>query len=125
MPKLQLQQTERRKYKRVDVRSGTYTMNSTKPGLIVDMSTGGLSFRYIERKDWPEETRTMDIVSGEDEEYRLENVPYRVVSDYETKSEIAYEKMIVKRRSVEFVDLSQDQKSKLQKFIDLNQTLIN
>ena len=125
MPKLHLQQTERRKYKRVDVRSGTYTMNSTKPGLIVDMSTGGLSFRYIERKDWPEETRTMDIVSGEDEEYRLENIPYRVVSDYETKSEIAYEKMIVKRRSVEFVELSQDQKSKLQKFIDLNQTLIN
>ncbi|MBU0480105.1 MAG: hypothetical protein KKG47_03270 [Proteobacteria bacterium] len=100
-------------------------MNSTKPGLIVDIGLGGLSFRYIDRKDWPEESHTLDIVSGEDEEFRLENIPYRVVSDYETRSDIAYEKMIVKRRSVAFGPLSNDQKMKLQQFIDLNQATFN
>ena len=124
MPELFVQ-TERRKHTRVEVKSGAYTMNASKPGLIVDICMGGLSFRYIDRKDWPAETYTMDIVSGEDEDFRLEDIPYRVVSDHETKSDIAYEKMIVKRRSVEFCDLSIEQENKLRQFIDLNLAAVN
>ncbi len=110
---------ERRKHKRFMVKNGAYTVNSTKPGLIVDIGLGGLSFRYIDRKEWPQETNNLDIVFG-DNDFRLTNVPYRVVSDSITDHDFSNDKMVVKRRSVEFGDLSAGQILKLQHFIDRN-----
>ncbi|MBU0484658.1 MAG: PilZ domain-containing protein [Proteobacteria bacterium] len=112
---------ERRKYKRYQVKNGAYTVNSTKPGLIIDIGMGGLAFRYIDRKDWPEESFELDIVF-DDKGFRLAAIPYTVVSDSITDNDFSSENMVVKRRSVQFGNLSSDQVSKLQKFIDHNTT---
>lgn len=111
---------ERRKYKRYLVKNGAYTINSTKPGLIIDIGIGGLSIHYIDRKCWPNESFELDIIFGEDDDFRLANVPYNVISDDVTKTELSNDSLVVKRRSVEFGDLNEEQLEKLQFFINNN-----
>jgi len=108
---------DRRKYKRYRVDGDAYTENGGMSGLIIDVGLGGLSFKYVDRKFWPGESFTLDIVYGEDEAFRLSDLPYRVISDSETKSSIACETMVVKRRSVAFDELTQAQVFKLRTFI--------
>ena len=112
---------ERRKYKRYQVKNGAYTVNSTKPGLIIDIGLGGLAFRYIDRKDWPSESFELDIVF-DDNDFRLAAIPYKVISDSITDNDFSSENMTVKRRSVEFSELSAEQISKLKSFIEHNTT---
>jgi len=108
---------ERRRHKRYQVRNGAYTVNSSKPGLIVDISFGGMSFNYIDRKEWPEETFRLDIVFGPEEEFRLTDIPYRVVSDRINGDRLRDSSLVVKRRGIEFGELTPEQRVQLEYFI--------
>ncbi len=110
---------ERRRLKRFKVVDGAFTVNSTKPGLIVDVSMEGLSFRYVDRKKWPNHSEELDILVG-DYEFYLPQIPYTIVSDTVTASDSPDSSFIVKRCSVKFGDLSSSQKRKLEFFIENN-----
>jgi len=110
-------QHERRRFKRYRVKSGAYTVNSSRPGLIVDISVGGMSFNYIDRKEWPEETFRLDIVFGPEEEFRLNDIPYRIVSDRVADKGFHDSGLVVKRRGIEFGELTSEQRIRLEYFI--------
>lgn len=110
---------DRRKCKRYRVKDGAYTINSTKTGMIVDISMDGLSFRYVDRKRWPSSSPELDIVLG-DYDFFLSRIPYEVVTDTITTHDIPDITFIVKRCGVKFGDLSNIQQMKLQKFIEYN-----
>ncbi|MBU0674671.1 MAG: PilZ domain-containing protein [Proteobacteria bacterium] len=108
---------ERRQYKRYPVRDGAYTANATKPGRIIDIGLGGLACQYIDRKLWPNQTHSMDLIYGEDNAVRIINIPYRVVSEHPVKDEHRFDSTIIKRQSIQFGELTRQQISELEEFI--------
>jgi c-di-GMP-binding flagellar brake protein YcgR len=110
-------QHERRRFRRYRVKNGAYTVNASRPGLIVDISIGGMAFHYIDRKEWPRETFRLDIVFGQEEEFRLNDIPYRIVSDRVADRKPHDASLVVKRRSIEFGELSPEQRARLEYFI--------
>ncbi len=77
-----------------------------------------MSFNYIDRKEWPGETFRLDIVFGADNEFRLTDIPYRVVSDRISTDRRRDSAMVVKRRGIEFGKLTPEQRRKLKYFIN-------
>lgn len=111
---------DRRKCRRYTVKEGAYTINTAKTGLIVDISMDGLSFRYIDRKYWPTPlTPELDIILG-DHDFFLSRIPYEIVTDQITTSDIPDSTFIVKRCGIKFGDLSILQQIKLKSFIEYN-----
>lgn len=110
---------DRRKCKRYKVKEGAYTINSKKTGMIVDIGMNGLSFRYVDRKRWPDSSQELDIVLG-DYDFYLSRIPYEVVTDVITTTDIPDSTFIVKLCGVKFGDLSDIQLMKLKSFIEHN-----
>ncbi|MFC1580344.1 hypothetical protein ACFL4N_05465 [Thermodesulfobacteriota bacterium] len=87
---------------------------------ILDICMGGLAFRYIPIAQEIIESSKLEIVTS-DTLFSLENIPYRSISECEI-SEESLSKYSLKRHSVQFGYLTDDQKSELKYFI-LNHTV--
>ncbi|MCK5227443.1 MAG: PilZ domain-containing protein [Desulfobulbaceae bacterium] len=106
---------ERRKQKRFSV-AQSYTINSAKPGMIVDVNMEGLAVRYIDRKSFPKESYTLDI-SQDDTGFSLKDLPYEIVTDDVTTHQLSDRTLVIKRMGVKFNELSEQQKGRLESFI--------
>ena len=111
---------ERREYKRYKVKECTYAMDSARSGLVTDIGLGGMSLTYVERKNWPEDSFLLDIIIGEDSDVCLGKIPYRVICEEEHRDVEAESVKILKRRSIAFGDLSDEQLENLKNFIVFN-----
>ena len=101
---------ERRKHKRFRPKEGTYAVLSgsvSKMGQIIDISRGGLAFRYIDIGDRPRETCVMDII--ENSSYRLENVGFRIISDMDASKDFPFSTIPMRRCGGELMGLSDKQ----------------
>lgn len=102
---------ERRKNKRYKAVEGAYAAvspNSHKLGQIIDISMGGLSFKYIdtssndtENDRLPEETIFLSSMG-----YYVGDLPFKTVADYEVTNAPSFSSMKVRKRHVQFTDLS-------------------
>jgi hypothetical protein len=101
---------ERRRSKRYKAVDGAYAAispNSHKLGQIIDISMGGLSFKYIdtsieeEVSDMPENTVFLSSMG-----YYVGDLPFKMVSDYELTNAPSFSSMKVRKRHVQFTDLS-------------------
>ena len=102
---------ERRKNKRYKAIEGAYAAispNSHKLGQIIDISMGGLSFKYIDTQNGnsdtsrpPEETIFLSSMG-----YYVGDLPFKTVSDYEITNAPSFSSMKVRKRHVQFTDLS-------------------
>lgn len=102
---------ERRRNKRYKAVDGAYAAispNSHKLGQIIDISMTGLSFKYIDTSNddkyenqIPEETVFLSSMG-----YYVGDLPFRVVSDYEVTNVPSFSSMKVRKRHVQFMDLS-------------------
>jgi hypothetical protein len=102
---------ERRKNKRYKAVDGAYAAispNSHKLGQIIDLSMGGLSFKYIDTSsDADELERTPeDAVFLSSMGYYVGDLPFRTVSDYEITNAPSFSSMKVRKRHVKFTNLS-------------------
>jgi hypothetical protein len=110
---------ERRKHKRFLVQEGAFVElrdHRGKIGEIIDVSKGGLAFRYIDIGDRPKESLELDIFlkhAG----FRVENLPAETVSDVEITKTIHQSITIMRRHGVKFGKLTKSQKSRLEYFI--------
>jgi len=110
---------DRRKFKRYTVRDGVFAalMPASKTlGQILDMGRGGLSFLYIYTDADDEDSRAVDIyvVGGE---YYLAGLPVRIVSDVRVPNRIPVNPIIMRRRGVQFSDLTPEQADSLDDLI--------
>jgi len=134
---------ERRKHKRIKVKEGifavirgpsgrlnhftemsmgeiavsVYKSNPVKLGQIKNISVGGLAFHYIPAKNNLEGPYELDILMTEKNIY-LHNVPFEIISDEMIEKKPQVQEMPVKRTSLRFVDLSNQQLSKLQNILE-------
>jgi hypothetical protein len=111
------QRVERRKHKRFQAWNGAFVglgPYSLKLGQIVNMSMGGLAFRYIgSSKPSKMKTRSKIFV---DNGFCLDDVPLETVSDFEAKQK-PFASLVMRESGVQFGELTHDQKSQLRYFL--------
>jgi hypothetical protein len=111
------QQVERRKHKRFQAWNGAFVAlgpYSLKLGQIVNMSMGGLTFRYFgSRKPSKMKTESKIFI---DNGFCLDDVPLETVSDCEAKRG-PFASLVMRQSRVQFGKLTQDQRSQIEYFI--------
>lgn len=95
---------------------------STQKCIVLDISLGGLSFRYYEGADkiikeiGDDKLGKIEITAvGKD--FYLNNIPFKSIYDHELKSDIPFDSLKIRKRGVVFGTLTRQQKSKLAGFI--------
>lgn len=102
---------ERRRHKRYKAVEGAYAAispHSHKLGQVIDISMGGLSFKYIdttsddiEFEQSPEESIFLSSMG-----YYVGDLPFKTISDYEITNAPSFSSMKIRKRHVQFTDLS-------------------
>ena len=104
-------EAERRKHKRFQSKEGAYAVLSgpvSKMGQILDISRGGIAFRYIDIGDRPRETCVLDIFR-EDNVFRLENIGFKIISDLDASKDFPFSTIPMRRCGGELTRLSDKQ----------------
>jgi hypothetical protein len=109
---------ERRHYERFEAKKGAFVAlkgSARKLWQIIDISKGGVAFRYVVNGEEVEESSELDILTA-DTRFSLETLPFKCVSEFEMTNELSLS-FRLRRCSVEFGKLTQFQVSKLERFI--------
>jgi hypothetical protein len=117
-------QIDRRKYKRFRVIDDTFVLlgsSNHQKCLIINISLGGLSFRYYagttEIKEFsPTDTGKLDIIRAT-ENLRIRQIPFETVYDIEFENEISMHSFRTRKRGVRFTRLTRQHRSQLEQFI--------
>ena len=110
---------ERRKHKRFRVPLNTYALLNdqvSKLGRVLDISKGGLAFRYISIGKELKEEFQLDLISAQVNP-GLNGLPVKVVSEIEIASETPSRAVTLSRASVQFEELMDEQADWLERFI--------
>ncbi len=110
---------ERRTFKRFEVKEGAFASLRgpiSKLGPIKDISRGGLAFRYIDTGVRPDRSFDLDI-SQTDNGFHMKDVPCKNISDSEISNEYHFSSIKMRRLGVQFSELTLDQTSQLEYFI--------
>lgn len=114
---------DRRSYPRYKVNDGAYAAlspDSTIMGQIIDISRGGLCFRYIVHREQAFESMATHIFVG-DNGFYLEKMPYKTIEDEQIDHGSTFSTIIMRQRRVYFSNLSPNQFAQLDYFL-LNRT---
>ncbi len=114
---------ERRNDTRYKVNEGAYAAlspESTKMGQIIDISRGGLSFRYIVHMEQPIDPVETHIFVGDKGIY-LEKMPYITVDDVQVDNTNSFSSIIMRERRIKFGELNKNQIAQLEYFL-MNRT---
>jgi hypothetical protein len=109
---------ERRKKKRFQAPKGLFAVlrpGYTKMGSVVDVSTGGLAFRYVDREKTPNGTYIDIFMIGEF--FHLSKVPVKTITDFEVVNGRPYCSFTIRRCGVQFGELTDHQKAQVEQFI--------
>jgi hypothetical protein len=109
---------ERREHKRYQVHSGTYVALGPpygKVGPMIDISLGGVSFEYADRKERTDESHINIFLT--EANFYLEKVPIRTILDFEISDTLAASSVATRRCGLRFEDLTPDQASQIDFFI--------
>lgn len=107
---------ERRKYNRFSakdsVAAALRSHLSKKVGLVMNVSRGGLAFRYIDSAEKVSEPLELDIMLG-DISISLKDVPVEFVTDGVMQDEYSFSLIPLRKCSVRFADMNEDTATRL------------
>ena len=112
------ERAERRRNKRFQVPSSAFAGLGPyfgKVGRILDVSMGGLAFRYIGLEE-PNGSTNLDIFMN-DLDFNLRNVPFKTISDFPVITD-GRTAVTLRRRGVQFGKLTPQQKDAVEDFIE-------
>lgn len=112
-----IQPDNRRKYVRFPI-NGCTLFNELKIGRVVDISHGGMSFYYADRTAWPETSCQTGTIRIRDKSLAID-LPLETISDIELPHNYSDGSMTVRRRSVKFGQLTNDQIEQINEVINL------
>ena len=117
---------ERRQHKRFRVHEGAFAILRPRydilgqvidiVGQIVNVSRGGLMFRYITSEYHSHEPFQLDIVVAGDD-FRLDGIPFKTASDTDMGDPLSLSSVAMRRQGVQFGALTDDQGVQLEYFI--------
>jgi hypothetical protein len=111
--------TRKRKSPRFRVKEGAYAAITNKHitiGIINNVSMDGLAFQYVANGKELNGLLTMDIFRNS-KDLCLKNAPFKTTSDLYIDSEFPFSTIILRRCSGKFADLTDNQTSQLDRFI--------
>ena len=85
-------------------------------GYMIDISLGGLSFRYIESSLDEQPSSELTILQSSPR-FCLDRIPYHTVADFEIPAEFSFSSIRIRRRCVEFGSLSERQRQAIEDLI--------
>lgn len=111
---------ERRQYTRFLTKGGTVIALNANFGELIDISFGGLSFRYLGKDEWPNDMAEGEGMFFGDDDSFWSNVPLKTVSDDALDNEEYAASKQVRRHSMAFGELTPQQMHQLMDFIQTN-----
>lgn len=111
--------TERRQRKRFKVMEGAFAAlvnHNSKLGQIKDISTSGLSFRYIDDPGQGDDAHELKIILGNQGLY-LDKIPFRQIFDSEIANEYSFSSIKMRQIGLQFGALTAEQEHRLHVFI--------
>lgn len=116
---------DRRKHQRIPIKTGVFAHigpESSQKCIVLDISMGGLSFRYFEGadkliKELGDDKLGKIEITAVGKDFHLNNIPFKSIYDHELKSEMPFDALKIRKRGVVFGNLSPHQKSELEGFI--------
>ena len=111
--------SERRKDKRFKLKDPVFAIlysSQTKTAQIVDISRGGLAIRYVKNDYDSDMINKLDIFKS-DFSFYMDNIKAKTISDIEVTGENFNGSKEVRRCGVQFENLSENQISQLERFI--------
>ena len=115
---------EKRIYKRHSAQDGAHAAilsNCPKMGQIINISKGGLAFRYVADGEQLNGTFQMDIFLNGNGFY-LKKVPFKIISDFYIDNKVPFSAVTIRQCGGQFGELTLSQVSQLDYFIG-NHTL--
>jgi hypothetical protein len=119
---------ERRKHERFKVKNGTIAIirlsnilaSVQKYGQIINISRGGVAFRYIDRKDKSNEPVKLDLLFIQDSicSAYLKYVSLKPVWVSHIDSKTSFNQVKIKQQGVEFGEMMPQQESQLDRFLN-------
>ncbi|NLD38272.1 MAG: PilZ domain-containing protein [Desulfatiglans sp.] len=115
-------QKEQRAYERFRVKDGVFAVirknNDTKltVGQIIDISQGGMSFKYLANCEPIDGVHKLDIYSSGNGA-QLKDITFRVVTDFRIDSPFPFSTVFMRRGGLQFQDMSDDHMSRFFEFI--------
>ena len=120
------QTVDQREHKRYQVPTNSYiSLGSDQPvlGQIIDISMGGMAFRYMGSEELPEESH-LDIYLTEND-LCLSKIPFKTVSDQEIPNTVLCKTVdrippsctTMRRTGLQFGELTPDQRAQLESCI--------
>lgn len=116
---IQLQPEERRKRERFIMRDGAYAFlrpPANKIGQVIDISLDGLAFSYFSTNGPILDAHGLDLLA--DEGIYLENLPFKTVNDFIIPNEQPYSQITMRRRCIQFGNLTTRDRNLIQNLID-------
>ncbi len=110
-------QKERRKFKRYRPKGGTIAINDHALGPVINISMGGLSFRYLEGCSTKSSSNSLGIFLGSDD-ILIDHITSKVISDQLIPQESLFLKTSTRQRSIQFLNLNERQRQNLEDFIN-------
>jgi hypothetical protein len=108
---------ERRKHTRFQVPKSAFVgfgPYDAKVGQIIDVSTGGLAFRYVGTEE-PSNGELSIFVTERD--FYVSHIPFRTISDFEIDGKTPSTSVALRRSGVQFGKLTDYQTSQLEYFL--------
>ncbi|MDD3618350.1 MAG: PilZ domain-containing protein [Desulfobulbaceae bacterium] len=107
---------ERRKDKRFEVCEGAFAFINNTPFVIRNISKGGLKLQSVVFDDVPPQDMALDIFL-KNENFYLQDIPVRLVSIANNHPKTPFSSLRVKCLGLQFGELNQQQKTRLDYFI--------
>lgn len=107
---------ERRKFKRFRPQEGTMAVDHNALGPVIDISMGGLAFRYM--GEYPKKTNSnhLGIFLGS-EDILIEEISTKVILDKQISQGSSFLNTPTRQRSIQFTKLTRSQHKYLTDFI--------
>lgn len=119
-----MHRVERRSHKRYEAAYGAFAVvgpQAARLGQIKDISMSGLAFKYLAEEARSNARHEMDIIIRQNG-FHIQNLPIRIISDFELNKENAFSTVKLRQQGVQFGDLTPDQTSQLE-YIVKNHTV--
>jgi len=116
---------ERRQHKRIQIKSQADAVllgpTFTKGVQIIDISKGGLAFRYVHGQKPSNGLFELDIL-WDHVDFNLIKLKVKTISDYQIPNEFLLDVIPLRRCGAQFAELTKDQISQLENFIENDST---
>ena len=111
-----LSHKERRQHTRFRPKDGTMAVSNHALGPVVNISMGGLSFRYMGTDPSKPMLDMLGIFLGSDN-VLIENIPTKIITDKLISQSTTFLKTSTRQCSIQFTKLTKSQKKNLKDFI--------